>query len=726
MGKYLSLEAMVLATLDAVRPPERLTVAEAAAKYRYLNNPGSFVGFWDNTVAPYLVEPMEVLTSLDFTGMIFAGPARTGKSDMFFNWLAHTAICDPADMMLVHMTQQTARDWSQIDLRKAFRHSEELGARVTPGRQNMNVHDIKFLSGMNLLVKWPTITELSGKTIPRLWINDYDRQPADVDGEGSVFVQAKKRAQTFGRYGMTVAESSPGFEVENPKWVATLPHEAPPCGGILGLYNQTDRRRRYWRCWECGSAFEPDFNLLWYPDTADIMEAAEAVVLKCPHCERAYKHAEKNALDNAGKWIKAGQKWNADGTITGTPVRSEIAGFWLKGPCAAFQNWTSLVYNYLTAMRDYEATGNTELLKTTITTDQGLPFSPKGLGVEQKLPEELQDSSEEDLGEKVVPDWVRWLEATVDIQGNRFVVQVHGFGAPKNGVGFGDICIVDRFDIRKSERRDEEGERMWVKPSTYAEDWNLLIRQVILKDYPLATDPNRRMQIKVVGIDTGGSAGKSGGKQLAGVSVTANAYNFWRYLRDGPLATEDQAPPADDGWVPGLHRRVQLLKGDGANRAAPRVKISYPDSDRKDRAAGARGEIPVLFLNSNLIKDAVYSMLDREKKSDFDDTQTSGRVRFPRWLPDWFYAEMLAESRTEKGWEAPNGARNEAWDCLCYAYALAVSRHVQIETIDWGNPPGWASAQDENTLVYAVDDGPAFIEKREPQTDLAALGELLA
>lgn len=267
---------------------------------------------------------------------------------------------------------------------------------------------------------------------------------------------------------------------------------------------------------------------------------------------------------------------------------------------------------------------------------------------------------------------------------------------------------------------------MWVKPSTYAEDWNLLIRQVILKDYPLAADPSRRMQIKVVGIDTGGSAGKRGGKQLTGVSVTSNAYNFWRYLRDGPLATDDQAPPADDGWVPGLHRRVQLLKGDGANRAAPRVKISYPDSDRKDRAAGARGEIPVLFLNSNLVKDAVYSMLDREKKSDFDETVVSGRVRFPRWLPDWFYAEMLVESRTEQGWDCPNGARNEAWDLLCYAYALAVSRHVQIETLDWSNPPGWAAVQDENTLVYGTEAGPVFVQQQEPSEDLEALGALLA
>src|SRR5690625_2864728 len=77
---FQTLEELIAATAAGVRPPERLTVAQAAEKYRYLNNPGSYVGYWDNTIAPYLVEPMEVLTSLDHTGMIFAGPARTGKA----------------------------------------------------------------------------------------------------------------------------------------------------------------------------------------------------------------------------------------------------------------------------------------------------------------------------------------------------------------------------------------------------------------------------------------------------------------------------------------------------------------------------------------------------------------------------------------------------------------------------------------------------------------------
>jgi phage terminase large subunit GpA-like protein len=69
---------------------------------------------------------------------------------------------------------------------------------------------------MLFTLSWPTISELSGKPIPRLWLSDYDRMPQNVDGEGAPFDLARKRAQTFKRYGMTVAESSPGFAVDNP------------------------------------------------------------------------------------------------------------------------------------------------------------------------------------------------------------------------------------------------------------------------------------------------------------------------------------------------------------------------------------------------------------------------------------------------------------------------------------------------------------------------------
>ena len=834
---FTSIEEMIAASAGGIRPPERLTVAQAAERYRYLNNPGSYVGYWDNTMAPYLVEPMEVLTSLEHIGMVFVGPARTGKalaldtpiatptgwttigdlkvgdyvldesgkptqvvaatevmndrpcfrvhfndfvapivadaehlwavkdvqgtvtteqltpgmlierkgsrprrfsigrvvripsvpvrciqvsgksrlylagrdsvpthnSDMFFNWLTHTAICDPADMMHVLMTQSVARDWSQKDLRRAFRHSKELGKTVAPGRHNQSTHSIRFLSGMHLLVKWPTITELSGKTVGRNWISDYDRIPESIDGEGNAYDLTAKRGQTFRRNAMTVAESSPGFDVEDPKWMAKTPHEAPPSKGILSLYNRGDRRIWYWRCPHCTTPFEPHFKYLKYPDSKDHVEAAEACFMACPHCGGVIHHDTRHGLPGKhelnqpgnARWVRDGELWipakEAYGkdTIEGKPFRSDIASFWLKGPAASFTTWRELVLKYLKAEEEYERTGSQEALKTTVNTDQGLPFLPKGLD-SGRQPEALKETAQP-LGEKVVPEGVRFLVATIDVQANRFEVQVMGFSEG------GDITVIDRFPIKKSNRKDEDGDSERVSPASYIEDWHLLIDSVILKTYPLADNSGRRMGIKLVGCDSGGSKSKKNDS-----SVTKNAYDFYRALRD-----------SDGSSFPeGLHRRFRLLKG-ASTKTGPRVTLSYPDSERKDRSAAARGEIPVLMLNTVALKDQLNVMLDRK-------TPGGGRINFPDWLPDWFYHELCAEVRNSDGW-VKIANRNEAWDLLIYAIALSLTREIAIERMDWSSPPPWADEWDDNEMVIWPEEKKPSVKEVQTLANLASL-----
>lgn len=681
--QFKTLEDMIVATAEAVRPPERMTVSQAAEKYRWLNNPGSYVGPWSNDKTPYLIEPMDELTSLDFTGEVFVGPARTGKSDMFFNWLTYTAICDPADMMSVDMTQNTARDWSKGDLRKMLRHSKEVGRRVKPGRQNQNVHDIDFMSGMRLLVKWPVISELSGKTIPRLWIRDYDRMTQNVDGEGNPFDLTRKRAQTFGRYGMCVGEASPGFPVQNAKWIPASPHEAPPCEGLLSVYNRGDRRRWYWRCMQCNDPFEAQFKHFSWSDSLDFMEASEQVTLVCPSCGFPHTHDMKHDLNLGGKWIKDGQTWMPDGSVTGTARRSDIASFWLMGPAAAFANWQQIVFKYLQANDEYERTGSEESLKTTVNVDQGLPYTPKAIEA-GRLPEELKDRAEDWGGSSdnpVVPEGVRFIVKTADVQARSFVIQTHGIYAN------GDVALIQFKKLRKSVVLDENGEWQPIDPAARPEDWDVLIDE-INETYPLADGSGRRMRVKIMGCDSGGKDG-----------VTANAYEFWRRLRKR----------GDE-----LSARFHLMKGDGT-KTAPRLAESFPDSQRKDRHAGARGDVPVLRINANDVKDQLSSMLGR----DFP----GGMVRFPIWAEDWLYSQLTTEIRTAKGWENPSRKRNEAWDLLVYTLALLLHRSIRFGFIDWTSPPIWAEEWDNNDFVISPNGAPAITA--EPQLSIEEIAQKL-
>lgn len=705
-----TLEGMIVQTAEGVRPPERLTVSEAAVKYRKLNNPGAYVGPWLDEMAPYLTEVQDMLTSVSHTALIFAGPAQCGKTDIFLNWQTYSVICDPADMMLIQTSQTTARDFSIRRIDRLHRHTKDVGSRLIQRRDADNTYDKQYANGMLVTLSWPTINELSGKPIPRLWLTDYDRMDQDIDGEGAPFDLARKRATTFGSHGMCAAESSPGFVIENPKWMPSSKHEAPPTKGILNLYNLGDRRRWYWRCVNCKQPFEPDFSLINYPDTTDFMEAAEMATMRCPFCEIDYHHEPMDGMPGKyemninGKWIKDGEVWMPDGSVEGRAIRSEIASFWLKGVAASFASWKTLVLNYLNAEATYQANGTEEALKTTVNTDQGTPYTPKSLASD-RMPEELKNRAKP-LGQREVPPGVRFLIASVDVQKNRFVVQVHGTGVGK------DVWIIDRFEIKKSKRLDDDKEHLWINPGAYPEDWKILVDEVILKSYPILDGGGRRMSIKMTVCDSGGKEG-----------VTANAYDFVRWLRLGDRDDAENAVDKQQGtytWEPGLGQRFVLVKG-ASTKGAPSVSVAYPDSQRKDRSAGARGEIPVLMMNTNLLKDALDKMLDRVDPH-------GGRINYPNWLPDNFYTELTVEVKDpNKGWLNPRKYRNESWDLLVYYLAATLTKIIGLPYIDWDNPPTWAEEWDRNDLVFnPVEQSKPFAGKARPKRSLSDLAGNLA
>ena len=702
-----TLEDLLRRAAVAIKPSESNRVSETAEKYRKINNPGSYVGDWDNGFAPYLVEIMDTTSSVEFDAVIFAGPARCGKSDIFFNYLLHTQKNDPSDMLLVHMTKTTARDWSMGDLRKAFRASPELGDMVMPGRQNMNVHDIHFIGDTRLLVKWPTIAELSGKTIPRHWLMDYDRMPPDIENEGPAFHLTKKRGDTFSvSYRMTVAESSPGFEIEpaedGHEWEPEGAHEAPPTKGILSLYNEGDRRRWYWRCACCKTPFEGDFeHLVWDKTIADPFRASQTVRLKCTNEDCGFEHTHeaniesgqpgKVGLNRSGVWVREGQYLDSDGLIHGNARQSTTASFWLKGVAAAFASWQSLVFKYLKAMNTLRRTGSDGDLKTTINVDQGHPYSAN-LQKDKIAPETLMRRKRHfSMGE--VPDGVRFLVATIDVQVDRFDVMVTGFDTE------GTAYIIDRRAIRHSMREDEEypGQMLPIDPAKYPEDWDVLMDEVIEKKYPLADGSDRAMGIKLSATDSGGKDG-----------FTVNAYSFWRRLK------------ADNR---GHHERFLLLKG-ASREDAPQFKITYPNTERKDRKAKARGEIPVGMIGTLIQKDKAYQMICKE--------DGPGRISFAEGLPKTLFKELLAETRLPTKWDNPKRLRNESFDLLVYAISILKHRTIKYDQIKWENPPDWAEEWHSNCLIFEMNEDtgvweePTTPEEVQPKKRLASLGAALA
>jgi len=127
--------------------------------------------------------------------------------------------------------------------------------------------------------------------------------------------------------------------------------------------------------------------------------------------------------------------------------------------------------------------------------------------------------------------------------------------------------------------------------------------------------------------------------------------------------------------------------------------------------------VPVLFFNANMLKDDLSARLDSTNPG-------KGMIHFPDWLPTWFFKELCVERRTEKGWINSSGGRNEAWDLLYYMLGTCVSPLLQVEKIDWDNPPSWANVWDKNPLVIRPEED--ILEVAPVSYDFASLGKALA
>lgn len=463
-----------------LRAPRRMLVADAVAQYmRVPMGAGNSVP-WDPLVAPYVIEPMNCLASREYDAVIFVGPARTGKTiGLIDGWVIYNVICDPADMLIIQMTEEKAREHSKKRLARTFRVSPEVVSRLSPNKNDNNVYDRTFLAGNYLKIGLPSVNIMSSSDYKCVALTDYDRFPEDIDGEGDAFSLASKRTTTFMSSGMTLVESSPGRDVKDVKWRRTSPHEAPPTTGILSLYNRGDRRRWYWPCPHCGEYFQPCGDVVaGFRDIADPVLASEAAYIQCPSCSGRIMPEQKRELNGRGVWLRDGESINADGSRYGDPRRSRIASFWMEGPAAAYQTLSQLVYKLLTAEQEYETTGSEETLKTVINTDWGLPYLPRA-SMEQRKSELLEQRAEP-VPSRSVPDGVNFLVATVDVQAGRhrrFVVQVTGYGSR------GERWIIDCYNITQSLRGDSDGESQRIDPTSYPEDWDVLLTDVFHKVY---------------------------------------------------------------------------------------------------------------------------------------------------------------------------------------------------------------------------------------------------
>jgi phage terminase large subunit GpA-like protein len=95
-----------------LRAPRRMPVADAVRLYACqwggkLRSVGPESG-------TYVIEPMNCLASREYDAVVFVGPARTGKTiGLIDGWIVYNIVCDPADMLVIQVSEEKAREHSK-------------------------------------------------------------------------------------------------------------------------------------------------------------------------------------------------------------------------------------------------------------------------------------------------------------------------------------------------------------------------------------------------------------------------------------------------------------------------------------------------------------------------------------------------------------------------------------------------------------------------------------
>lgn len=648
---FMSVDAAIREALPTLNPPSRLSVSEVAPR-RMIESGGQWVK-WRADFAPYMTEPMDLITSRLFGAVVLVGPARSSKSvGLVENPLAHAILAQPRLCAVFSPTRDAAREWSIGTLDPLITHSPDLLERLKAD----NTFDKSFRGGARVTVDWPVRQKLAQRSIPLVLMTDYDAFPQDVKGDGSPFALGRKRTQSAMSRGMTVAESSPRFVILDETWSPETPHEAPPTEGILAIYNQGTRGRLYWTCRDCGGRFEPRWERMVFPDEGTPASRGKAAVMACLHCGSVIEPSHKREMNATAQWLHEGPEGEL--VSIGERVReTPIASFWLTGLAAAMAPWSQVVANVLEAEETFERTGDETAVKAVTNLELGLPYLPRTKAAAGLSAKFLRDAAT-DHPWKVAPKGTAFITVAVDVQAGRFVVQVEAWAR--------DLArtVIDRFDIHEPPEGAPRAEDRRIDPARYAEDWAALT-PLAERVWPVAAEEYGLRPVGVV-IDAGGEAG-----------VTPNAYRFWRKRRAS-------------------HPRLfHLVRGRGGENVK-RAEVRHPESSHQGKKKVAR-DVRIIFAGTDRLKDEVAASLLRE----------AAGVRslfLPAGAPSEVFEEYAAERRTEKGWEKrPGVRRNEALDLSVYALALVIV--LDAERINFERPPAWARMDGENSFAIRLGEG---------------------
>lgn len=370
-----------------IAPPPQLTVSEWADQYRYLSREDSAEpGKWRTSRAPYQREMMDAVNDLYVETVVFMTSAQVGKTAILSNIVGYHVHQDPAPMLFVQPTLEISESLSKDRLAPMFRDTPVLRDKVMNPRRrdsgNTLLHK-RFPGGQITLAGANSPASLAGRSVRIVLLDEVDRYPISAGTEGDPVALASKRTTTFW----------------NRKRVLVSTPTIKGASRIEFAYSESTMEQWCLPCPQCGEHQPLQWANIRFEDASH----------RCEDC--GFHSDEQKWKGGEGRWIARQE--------------SKVRGFHLNALSSPWVRWSELIAEFREAKN-----GGTEMLKTFINTVLGETWEEEA----EKLEEESLLKRCEGYPAEV-PDEVRVLTAAVDVQDDRFEIEVVGWGAGKESWG---------------------------------------------------------------------------------------------------------------------------------------------------------------------------------------------------------------------------------------------------------------------------------------------------
>lgn len=370
---------------QVLAPPPELTVSEWADEYRRLSPEASAEpGRWNTDRAPYQRAIMDAVNDAKCEEIVIMSSAQIGKTELILNIIGYYIDYDPSPILVLQPTREMAETFSKDRLSTMLRDTPCLKGKVKDARARDSGNTIlhkTFPGGHITMVGANSPAGLASRPIKIVLMDEIDRYPASAGTEGDPINLAEKRTTTFW--------NRKKIKVSTPTIKGRSPIEEEYLLSSMEEWNVP--------CPCCGKYQPYEWGRIRFSDAT----------MQCKYCLEYID--ERDWKSGTGQWVAAKEN-------------TRKRGFHLNELASPWKHWEEIIEDFKVADRERKL-GNIEKLKTFINTALGEPWEERGEAADEDV---LIKRRERYMAE--LPDGVLLVTAGVDVQDDRFEIEITGWG----------------------------------------------------------------------------------------------------------------------------------------------------------------------------------------------------------------------------------------------------------------------------------------------------------